>query len=138
MPRHIMHLLCLFQQYGVARMQLKNCSGVVHGETLFWLVFVTALLQIISLLLPSSSPVSQVIYAVHIVVLVTLPPSIQRSQFCLLVFFFCDLLKRRAIFMATLSILTKFTSDFPSSAFSELSYKPHGGTPLSFPDELVW
>lgn len=84
MPRHIMHQLCLFQQYGVARTQLKNCSGVVHGETLFWLLFVTTLLQIISLFLPSSSPVSQVTYAVRTAVLATSLPSIQRSQFCLL------------------------------------------------------
>lgn len=67
-------------------MQLKNCSGVVHGEILFWLLLVTALLQITSLLFPSS-PVSQVIDAVHIVILVVALPSIQRSQFCLLVFF---------------------------------------------------
>lgn len=40
--------------------------------------------------------------------------------------------------MATLSILTKFTSNFPSSAFPEPSCKPHSGIALSFPDELVW
>lgn len=40
--------------------------------------------------------------------------------------------------MAALYILTKFASSFLSSAFSELSCKPHSGTALSFPDELMW
>lgn len=53
MPRHIMHLLCLFQQDRAARIQLKNCSGVVHEETLFWLFF---LWQPFFKLAPSSFP----------------------------------------------------------------------------------
>lgn len=48
MPRHIMHLHRLLQQDGAARIQLKNCSGVVHGMALFRLLFVAALIQIIS------------------------------------------------------------------------------------------
>lgn len=50
------------------------------------ILFVTALLQISSLFLPSSSPVSQVVYAVNVVVSVTLLCGIQRSPFSLMIF----------------------------------------------------
>lgn len=69
MPRHIMHLHRLLQQDGAARMQLKNCNGVVHGMALFRLLFVAALLQIISQFLlpflPSPTQVSHYLFLLN-------------------------------------------------------------------------
>lgn len=37
----------------VCQKAIKNCSGVVCGKSLFWLLFVAALLQTIFLFLPT-------------------------------------------------------------------------------------